>query len=1289
MNKPGKCPQCGRPLSADAPGGLCLSCLARLGAAGPPPPTGDETLVLPPTPGGSGTIRYFGDYELLEELGRGGMGVVYRARQVSLDRPVAVKMILAGPYASEEFLLRFRSEAETIAQLRHAGIVGIYEVGEHEGQPYYAMEYVPGPTLAEQVRSGPLPPREAAWMLAAVARAIQHAHDLGVLHRDLKPSNILLDEHGQPHVTDFGVAKRLGDDPGFTLTGQTLGTPAYIPPEQISARRGAVTVRSDVYALGAILYHLLTGRAPFRGETPADALRAVVEQEPPAPRSRNPAIPSDLETICQRCLAKEPARRYASAAALAEDLDRWLEGRPIQARPVRLPERAWLWARRQPALAALSALLSLSLMGGLAGVIWEWRVAEHHRQQAESARGTMQKTSARLQAQEAERLFTAGQGHAAVATLAAALRSDPTDSVLPLRLVSALNQRKWAFPAMPPLADGSRISEAACVPGGERLATLGLDGRLRFWNRGTGAATAPAIPHGGQVGHLEFSHDGSLALSVVCDEAVYLSDPITGHLLEKLALPGGIQHATLHPTNNLVAVGFNSGKLLVFARDTPARQREWQAHDTNVIWVEFSQDGRLLLSASEGAQTRVWSGHEPFTFLAERRHERAIRVVRLSPDGRRLATIGEGGVLTVWKLPSLELLAKADFQGWFNVAEFSPDSSRLLVGIGSGAIVVIEAETGQELLRYGGHTKRVASISCSPDGLTVASSADDAHARIWDLHSGQPLCEPLWHEFWIQTVQFSPDGRQVLTASLDNTARLWELRLAAEQPLRLHDDDGVRMVGLVGAPGAQPAASLVETGDLVTVSRRGAVHSWDARDGRPKRTLREAGGRLAEAVFDPTGRRLVLGETNNALTLLHLETGRALPLPVRPEKSLDWFEFSANGRELAVADLDTVHRFDATTGAVVGTPLRCDTAGSVYGHWIHRIRFGPDGRTLLIACHNAHAQLRDLATGRVLANFAHDGPVSSAEFSPDGSRVLTASFDNTARLWSPAQPATPLQVFRHQDMLFEAIFSPDALQVLASAADGRSVLWDLATGTRSVPPLDHPKSTKDGRFDASGTCVLMRSFDGAFRLWGTQSGLPLGEPFLLGGKLVWLANSRDFTLLAASIGQPEALVWRNPPLPMPAPEWLPLLAEALVGRRVDLHGTEQPISPMEFLKWRERLTALPATNAWLRWAQWFLAPPEQRTLSWDSTQLAFTLPAVGDPSVSLATWRQAARLCPTNAQIVARLAQATLAETNNPCRLREADFLSRRAVELAPDSAEVRRLREVVGARTAGAEPAR
>jgi hypothetical protein len=293
-----------------------------------------------------GTVRYFGDYELLAEIARGGMGVVFKARQVSLDRLVALKMILAGQLASPADVQRFRTEAKASANLKHANIVAIHEVGEHEGQHFFSMDYIAGKSLAQIIRENPLPAARAARYVQTVAEAIHHAHQLGTLHRDLKPSNVLIDEADRPHVTDFGLAKRLRGDAGLTMTGQVLGTPSYMPPEQAAGRPEQVGPASDVYSLGALLYELLTGRPPFRAESVFDTIMQVVNTEPVPPRLLNAKVPRELDTICLKCLEKDAKKRYGSAQELADDLGRYLTGEPIRARPPSIPFAVRHWVRQ-------------------------------------------------------------------------------------------------------------------------------------------------------------------------------------------------------------------------------------------------------------------------------------------------------------------------------------------------------------------------------------------------------------------------------------------------------------------------------------------------------------------------------------------------------------------------------------------------------------------------------------------------------------------------------------------------------------------------------------------------------------------------------------------------------------------------------------------------------------------------------------------------------------------------------------------------------------------------------
>jgi tRNA A-37 threonylcarbamoyl transferase component Bud32/DNA-binding beta-propeller fold protein YncE len=349
------CAHCGTALAGAGEGEFCPNCIAALAF-------GAET--IPRKPGRP--PLHFGDHEILDEIAHGGMGVVYKARHLKLNRTVAVKMALGGQLASPVELHRFRGEAEAAARLQHPNIVAIYEVGEHDGLPYFSMEYVEGKTLTQVVRDGPLPARRAAGYLKAMAQAIDHAHQHGVLHRDLKPSNVLIDRLDRPRITDFGLAKRLAaaaerSEIPVTVTGQVLGTPAFIPPEQVTGRSNDVGVPADIYSLGAILYFLVTGCPPFSGQTLAETLSQVLHAQPVSPRRLNPGVPRDLETICLKCLQKQSQRRYATAHELAEDLERFLQGQPIEARPVGRFEKAWLWCRRYPAIASLGLSLLITL----------------------------------------------------------------------------------------------------------------------------------------------------------------------------------------------------------------------------------------------------------------------------------------------------------------------------------------------------------------------------------------------------------------------------------------------------------------------------------------------------------------------------------------------------------------------------------------------------------------------------------------------------------------------------------------------------------------------------------------------------------------------------------------------------------------------------------------------------------------------------------------------------------------------------------------------------------------
>jgi serine/threonine protein kinase/WD40 repeat protein len=989
-------------------------------------------------------VSYVGDYELLEEIARGGMGIVYKARQTKLGRIVAVKMIATGRLATDEIVQRFQAEAQAVAGLHHPHIVAIHEVGQHEGWHYFSMDYVEGRDLAAILRENVLPAKQAATYVRQMAEAIHYAHQQGTLHRDLKPSNILIDAQQSVHITDFGLAMRIEGNNDLTRTGQVVGTPSYMPPEQAQSKRSLIGPASDTYALGAILYECLTGRAPFRADTVVQTLDQVINVEAVSPRLLNAGIPRDLETICLKCLQKEPHRRYLTAQLLANDLTRFLQGEPISARPISRPARVWRWCRRQPVVASLTGLVLAALVAVTATSSLAYVQERAHRKEIEN------KTTEINGALKRETIAKGDATQKLYRSLVAQARAN--------RLSRRVGQR---FATLEILREASRMAHELALP---------EEDFLELRNEAIACFTLHDIRvakewQGWPTGSRQVDFDSALERYARVDKEGQVS-------VRRVA---------------------DDVELYVFASLEPGES-----------WPNFSPDGRFLVVW--GRKYRVWDltgskpvllsegvGHSPAfrpdsQQVAVLRTEGIVTLIDLPAGNVREFPIASSPSKLAYhpRLPQLaissdtgvriydtesELVIVELPQPGASDVEWHPDGKTLAVVMTSGEPNVIcwNVATRRAITELRGHSDAGTQFAFDSTGDLIASAGWYQPFRLWNPQTAELLFQTPLHVG--RFIHFSADGTR-LAAAIPGQGQLELLEIAdVESCYRTLIRDPALGRGFYDQSAISP------DGRILAAGMPDGVALWNLPNGKPLTFL--PAGHFKGVRFEPSG--AVIGCGGAGLVRWSIDVQATTPATVRvgpPEK----LALSESASEMGASrDGHVVAQARGWGGMVWDrrssrTPLRLPHRDTRY------IDVSPDGRWVATGSHgNVNVKIWNAATGDLVRELPTDG-LAYVVFSGDGRWLVTGADGN--RLWS----VDTWEEARFLGGRGGVDFTPDGSLLAIESRSGVVRLLNPDTGIDYARLEDpHQDRAQNARFSADGTQLTLTTQEGtAIHVWNLR-----------------------------------------------------------------------------------------------------------------------------------------------------------------------------------------------------------
>jgi WD40 repeat protein len=1020
-------------------------------------------------------------------------------------------------------------------------------------------------------------PRRIAQLMSTLALAIHYAHQRGVLHRDLKPANVLTDSAGQPHVTDFGLAKCLDSKDGLTLSGAALGSPNYMAPEQAAGHPERLTTAADIYSLGAIMYQLLTGRPPFRADTPLETMRKVMDEPPLAPHLVHEICDRELETICLKCMEKEPERRYGSAQALAEDLERWLRDEPILARPIGTIGRLKKWTRRNPRTAMLVLVSSLAVVAFVVGQLISSVRLGRANTKVRAANANLSQSLNEMRWRQVDDAVRADKKGEAIARLSHFLRENANDPTAAARLLSILSSCNFPVLLVPPLVHETPVVALDFSRAGDRLATATSGGMARLWNVESGKLELE-LPHPAPLNNCLLCGENDHHLLTISEPKVRLWDLGSRRLLSELELGplNDVRWRVAETTRDHRRVAMNVRSNVLEVLDTESGV--WQPgliFPTEIPRFALSADGQLL-AVSSMSELRLFKcgSEEPLFQPVE--SASPPEDIRFSDDGRWLAC---SSLNKVWLMNTSTGLKEPEFAAdAFRIA-FLGKTDRLITvpGYPTAPISLLDPHTGRNC----GSPFGQPDFNAQWHGDLLFSFRDPSSyypstVRLLDPATGLPQTEPFIHDGPISLERLRADGRVVATASQDRTVRLWSAEMRQAEPLTLAvgsaaweaqwSPSGERIVyayvagnragigfsnGRTGAADAPPAkldaapwfAQWSPEGTRVAVAADTSAVIWNAHDGRPLSPPLRHSKRLSHCAFSPDGKLLATAAEDQTVRLWDGDTGKAINPPLLHSDVPLKISFSSDGARLATASMDgTIRVWSVPEGKLLLGPLH--HSGIC---WV--AAFSPDNRWLVSASSDSTAQLWDATTGQpVLPPFRHEGAVLWASFRPDGRAIATCTESGTARVWDTATGQLLTAPMNHLGKVWYVRWSPDGRFLATTCTDGAARVWDALTGHLAAQPFCHDGEVRRAEFSPDGQRLLTAGFDGAVKIW-------------------------DLSFL-------------RPPLPVP--DWLPALAESLGGKRIGPKDSLESVPGDSFQIVKTRVEEWDKNDYYGRWAQWSL-----------------------------------------------------------------------------------------------------